>query len=150
LFRENTDPLAGTSATVCGTGSFIHRVGSVLKEEGASVFEIETISIRETTAGIPEDPGAFDWLVFTSSNGIRVFFDEMKKRAYDFRRFGTVKMACIGTGTAESLSGYGFYTDYIPEKYTAKMANPTTVYKLFAIWSKKVKNCFLTLSWVAV
>ena len=104
LFRENTDPLSGTSVTVCGTNSFVHKVGSVLKREGASVFEIETIRIRETTADIPEDPGMFDWLVFTSSNGIRAFFDEMKRRAYDFRRLGTVKMACIGTGTAETLS----------------------------------------------
>ena len=120
LFRENTDPLSGTSVTVCGTNSFVHKVGSVLKREGASVFEIETIRIRETTADIPKDPGMFDWLVFTSSNGIRAFFDEMKRRAYDFRRLGTVKMACIGTGTAETLSGYGFYADFIPEKYTAK------------------------------
>jgi uroporphyrinogen III methyltransferase/synthase len=120
LHRDNTDPLAGTSVTVTGTGSFIHRVASLLKREGASVFGIETISIKETTAGIPDDPGAFDWLVFTSSNGIRVFFDEMKRRAYDLRRLGTVKIACIGTGTAETLSGYGFYADFIPEKYTAK------------------------------
>jgi len=44
----------------------------------------------------------------------------MKRRNYDLRRLGTVKMACIGTGTAETLSGYGFYADLIPEKYTAK------------------------------
>lgn len=120
LYRDNTDPLAGTSVTVCGTGSFIHRAGNVLKRDGASVFGIETIRIEETTAGIPEDPGEFDWLAFTSSNGIRVFLDEMKRRAYDLRRLGAVKIACIGTGTAETLSGYGFYADHVPEKYTAK------------------------------
>ena len=120
LNRECAGPLEGLTVTVTGTDSFIHKVGGLLEREGASVFEIETIRIREKAADIPMDPGAFDWLAFTSSNGIRVFFDEMKRRNYDLRRLGTVKMACIGTGTAETLSGYGFYADLIPEKYTAK------------------------------
>lgn len=120
LCRDNTDLLAGSSVTVTGTESFIRRVRRLLETEGASVCEIETIRISETAEGITEDPGAFDWLAFTSSNGIRVFFDEMKKRACDLRRLGAVKIACIGTGTAETLSGYGFYADFIPEKYTAK------------------------------
>lgn len=120
LYRESTDPLYGMSVSVTGSASFIHRVGSVLKKEGVSVFEVETIRISETPAGIPEDPGAFDWLAFTSSNGIRVFFDEMKRRSYDLRRLGNTKIACIGAGTAETLSGYGIYADYVPEKYTAK------------------------------
>ncbi len=120
LCRDNSDQLKGMSVTVCGTESFTHKVGNLLKKEGASVFEIETIRISETPESIPEEPESFDWLAFTSSNGIRTFFDVMKRRKYDFRRLGTVKMACIGKGTAETLSGYGFYADYIPEKYTAK------------------------------
>lgn len=120
LCRDKAGLLEGMTVTVTGTDSFIHRVGSILRKEGASIYEIETIGIKETAAAIPEDPGAFDWLAFTSSNGIRVFFDEMKRRKYDLRSLGNIKIACIGTGTAETMSEYGFYADHIPDKYTAK------------------------------
>jgi uroporphyrinogen III methyltransferase/synthase len=120
LCNERTDPLAGMTVTVAGTDRFIRKVGSLLEKEGALVFGTEAIVIRETPAGIPEDPGTYNWLAFTSSNGIRVFFNEMKKRNYDFRRLGKVKIACIGTGTAETLSGYGLYADLIPNAFTAK------------------------------
>jgi uroporphyrinogen III methyltransferase / synthase len=61
----------------------------------------------------------YDWLLFTSRNGIRIFFDELRRRRQDVRVLGGMKVACIGSGTAEELADHGIYADFIPTEYTA-------------------------------
>ena len=62
----------------------------------------------------------YTWLVFTSANGVRLFFQGLFKDGRDYRCLGHVKFAVIGDGTGRELSGYGFNADYMPDTYCAK------------------------------
>ena len=68
---------------------------------------------------IPEKPEMFYWLVFTSANGISLFFDTLRARKTDLRVLAGRKIACIGSGTQSKLLEYGFVADLIPAEYSA-------------------------------
>ena len=69
---------------------------------------------------IPEDLSAYDWMVFTSANGVRVFLEELSRRKTDMRRLMHMKIACIGTGTAAELEKVHLYADLVPKGYTSE------------------------------
>jgi len=62
----------------------------------------------------------YNWLVFTSPNGVDIFFKKAKDSLVDYRSFSKVKFAVVGDGTAEALKNNGFIADYKPEKFTTK------------------------------
>ncbi len=57
---------------------------------------------------------AFDWLVFTSVNGVRFFFKRLNTLGSDARTLASVKIATIGKTTAESLAEFGIVADMVP------------------------------------
>ncbi len=113
-------PLKQKSVTVCGTKTFTKKMQAVLEENGAWADTIPLLDIEAVPEEIPECYDNGSWLVFTSSNGIHVFFQALKKRKTDLRSLGAVKFACIGRGTAETMQSYGFTADFIPSKFTAE------------------------------
>lgn len=62
----------------------------------------------------------FDWLVFTSANGVGAFFDRLWSSGGDGRRLAGVRLACIGPATAEALQDQRLRADLIPEAYRAE------------------------------
>jgi uroporphyrinogen III methyltransferase/synthase len=62
----------------------------------------------------------YDWLVFTSPNGVERFFDAFYKAYPDARCLGNAKLAAIGTGTAKKIQEYRFAVDLIPERFVAE------------------------------
>lgn len=112
-------PLKGASVTVTGTRSFADKLEQELLKAGAFVEKCPTIQIRPDEDQIPENYEAYNWLVFTSSNGITTFFDTLKKRKTDHRRIAHLKFGCIGSGTAATLKTYGYMADFVPSDYTA-------------------------------
>ena len=98
-----------------------------LAELGADVVELPTIRIE-----LPEDKREFaehvthaheyDWLIFTSPNGVEHFFDAFFATYPDARSLGNPRIACIGPGTARKLKEYRFTCDLLPEegKYVAE------------------------------
>ena len=60
---------------------------------------------------------AYQWLVFTSPTGVRIFFKEMEKQHKDIRKLGQVRLAVIGSGTAKELEKRGLYPDLVPEEF---------------------------------
>ena len=111
---------SGLSFTVTGSLSFASRLREALEELGGYVNLIDTIRIVPDEDKIPEDIGGYKWLVFTSANGIRTYFDALRRRRTDLRTLGGVNFACIGEGSAGELEKYGFYPDFVPTEYTAK------------------------------
>ncbi|MEG1362520.1 MAG: uroporphyrinogen-III C-methyltransferase, partial [Lachnospiraceae bacterium] len=59
------------------------------------------------------------WIVFTSANGVRIFFETVKKNGMDYRIFSDSKFAVIGNGTRNILREYGFLADFMPDKFYA-------------------------------
>jgi uroporphyrinogen III methyltransferase/synthase len=69
---------------------------------------------------ILQDMGRFDWLVFSSSNGVRFLLDRLLETGYDMRVLGGVRLAAIGPGTAETLRQYHLTVDLQPSEYRAE------------------------------
>ncbi len=62
----------------------------------------------------------YDWIVFTSVNGVRFFFDRLFETGFDARAFGGLRTAAIGPATAGRLFDFGIRTDIIPETFRAE------------------------------
>jgi uroporphyrinogen III methyltransferase/synthase len=102
-------------------GDFAQR----LMELGADVLEVPTIKItppKETDAIVDALLGlnAYDWLVFTSVNGVTAFFDIFFRRFQDMRDIGGVRIAAVGPATAAKLRELHLQVDLTPDEFTAK------------------------------
>ena len=62
----------------------------------------------------------YDWLVFSSSNGVQYLLDRLEQKHGDLRRLGGVRLAAIGPGTAEELARYRLRADLMPDQYRAE------------------------------
>lgn len=113
-------PLEGVRVTVTGTRSFVHRVREQLEESGARAFPFPTVRIVPHEERIPEALSGYGWLVFTSSNGVEIFFDFMKNRKQDIRSLSDLRFAVIGKGTARTLLAHGIRADLVPGEFTAE------------------------------
>jgi len=96
-----------------------------LKELGADVFDYPCIEIKEIMEKdqlneIIADISAYSWLLFTSKNGVDIFFSYLKHQKQDLRILSSCKIAAIGNQTAKALSDYGIIADYVPEIYDGK------------------------------
>lgn len=66
------------------------------------------------------DPAQYSWVVFTSANGVRVFFDYLEARRDDARIFGAAKIAAIGLKTSQALLERSVRADAVPQRYVAE------------------------------
>ena len=62
----------------------------------------------------------YDWIIFTSVNGVKFFFSRLRELKIDIRQMGKAKIAAIGPKTAEALWEKGLLVDVIPEEYQAE------------------------------
>ncbi len=62
----------------------------------------------------------FTHIVFTSANGVDIFFDYLRRSKTDLRSLSNAKFAVIGERTARALSERGFYADLMPGKYDSE------------------------------
>ena len=117
-------PLFGRRIVVTRTREQAGRLSARLRDRGAEVLEIPTIRIAppdpiqpliEAVVGIAE----YDWLVFTSPNGVDAFFSTFFKAFPDVRSIGNVRIAAVGPATAEKVQERHLVVDVMPEKYLA-------------------------------
>ncbi|HEX6961536.1 MAG TPA: uroporphyrinogen-III C-methyltransferase, partial [Lacipirellula sp.] len=66
------------------------------------------------------DLTSFDWLVFSSANGVQYFLDRIEQQGGDMRALTGAKIAAIGPGTADALAAYHLHADLQPEVYRAE------------------------------
>ncbi len=62
----------------------------------------------------------YDWIIFTSGNGVAIFFEALVSLGKDARVFGSAKIAAIGSRTAEKLSRFGIKADFVPSVFTSE------------------------------
>lgn len=111
-------PLLGLRVGVTGTAGFAERLSAALEEAGAVPVDLAFMQVKATQEPLPCLDAA-SWLVFTSPNGVRIFFDKIKEAHTDFRRLCGSHFAVIGPGTKRALEEYGFYADYMPDIFDA-------------------------------
>lgn len=95
-----------------------------LRELGAEVLEIPTITFEPPTRreGIVDallELNSYDWLVFTSPNGVTKFFEYFFRQFHDMRDLGGARIAAIGPGTARKLQELHLQVDLMPEESLA-------------------------------
>jgi uroporphyrinogen III methyltransferase / synthase len=92
---------------------------------GAHCIEIPTIKIQPPLDNARVKDAItriqdYDWLVFTSVNGVKFFFDTLFDMGKDVRVLGHLKFACIGPITKERLGDFGIISDILPETFRAE------------------------------
>ena len=122
---DHIGSLQGKKIGVTGTYELREKMRAYVESKGARLYSLCSMDIKRLPAAreIKKELSVLDtyqWIVFTSANGIKLFFEEAKKCGFDFRKFAGVKFAVIGSGTRHTLSEYGFHADFCPEKYTTK------------------------------
>jgi uroporphyrinogen III methyltransferase/synthase len=118
----DAQPLFGKRVLVTRPAHQADDFAQRLWEVGAEPLVAPTIAI-----GPPDDPQPardavarvreYDWVVFTSRNGVEAFFDTLGELGRDVRAFGDVKIAAIGPKTAEGLANRGIRVDLIPPTF---------------------------------
>lgn len=120
-FQKTTNlPLNNISVTVTGTKNFASALSEKLTAAGAFVNTCPNIDIVPEYSCIPEHFKDYTYLAFTSSNGVKIFFDYLNENKVDYRKISHLKFACIGSGSSHKLAEYGFIADFIPSEFTAK------------------------------
>lgn len=118
-------PLHGQSVLVTRPQEQAFQLCQRLTELGAGcsiqpAISIEPVAdwqpIDEALAGIEQ----FDWLVFSSANGVRFLLERLLAKHGDLRRLSKVKLATIGPRTADELARYHLHSDLAPEQYRAE------------------------------
>ena len=116
--------LLGQRIVVTRTREQASQLTGKLATQGAEVLEIPTIKIVPPTNHGPlieamTGLGEYDWLVFTSPNGVTAFFDYFFKAFDDVRSLGLLRLAAVGPATAAKLKELHLRVDAMPEEYVA-------------------------------
>ncbi len=128
LGEASVKPLSGLTIGITGTPSFTDRLETALKAQGARtipIMEMEVIPEEDpkemTITDLLKQDLPFTWLVFTSVNGVDLFFDIfLKKEKGDLRCLGNLRFAVIGEATRIALQAHGFYADLMPNDYCSE------------------------------
>ena len=96
-----------------------------LTDLGAECLEVPTIQVIppddfESLDTAIENLSTYDWLIFTSVNGVNTFFDRLFAKGMDVRSLHHLQTAVIGPATSERLFNFGIKSDIIPESYRAE------------------------------
>jgi uroporphyrinogen III methyltransferase/synthase len=139
-----TRPLFGKRIVVTRTRSKAGILSAALQSLGADVLEIPTIRIQEPRhrlefGELVQDSHSYDWIVFTSPNGVDAFFNLYYKLYDDARDIGAARIATIGPATAARIRDFHLKVDLQPTEYIAE-----AVVKAFAT-SGSIENLRILL-----
>jgi uroporphyrinogen-III synthase len=118
-------PLSGRRIIVTRTRDQASELTARLSFLGAEVVEIPVIRIsrevsKQTLADVLLELGGYDWLVFTSANGVHHFFGEFFALFDDIRSLGLVRIACVGDSTSKAVADLRLKVECQPKKATAE------------------------------
>jgi uroporphyrinogen III methyltransferase / synthase len=118
-------PLSGQRIVVTRTRKQAGTLTNQLRALGADVFELPTIRIEPPTdlrefAELVQDAHIYDWIIFTSPNGVDAFFEIFYKLYDDAREIGGAKIAAIGPATAQRVRDFHLHVDLQPEEFLAE------------------------------
>jgi uroporphyrinogen III methyltransferase/synthase len=118
-------PLLGKGVVVTRAREQASGLVAMLDDMGACVHQFPTIDIHplddyQDVERAILNLAAYDWLVFTSVNGVKYFWMKLAEAGLDTRILGGCEVAAIGPATAEALADKGVKADFVPEKYVAE------------------------------
>ena len=121
----NKQPLAGRTVVITRARDQADEFVAELEQYGAQVIVCPTIEITD-----PETYGrldeaiehlyGYDWLIFTSVNGVDYFFRRLQDRGHDATGIDELKVCAIGEATAERLRALRVHVDVVPPEFKAE------------------------------
>lgn len=118
-------PLFGKRVVVTRAREQAGQLTEILRQQGAEVIEIPFIQVEpacdpqlvsEVFAGI----AVYEWIIFTSSNGVQNFFDLFYKAYEDIRCLGPMRIAAVGAATAREIKKHKLKVDLVPQQANAE------------------------------
>lgn len=118
-------PLSGCRIVVTRPASRSKKLTRLLQELGAEVMEQPSIrtQLRECVSQLEEALdriAEYDYMVFTSPAGVDYFFALLDRMERDIRCIGMVRLAAIGSATADALKKRGLRVDLVPKRYNSE------------------------------
>lgn len=96
-----------------------------LRNLGANVLSIPTIEIKEISPNEKLDKAIknlkeYNHIVFTSINGVNIFFERLFQLGYDARAIANIKISTVGPSTSDAVRKYGINPDFMPSTYVGE------------------------------
>ncbi|MDI6448192.1 uroporphyrinogen-III C-methyltransferase [Anaerobaca lacustris] len=110
-----------TTRDTAGNAEFAKKI----LDRGGNPVAFSTIAIQPLTDSneflrVLTHLGDYDWVIFTSPNGVRIFFEAMAALGKDARVFASKRLATLGVKTAATLAQYGIKADFVPTVFTGR------------------------------
>ena len=116
--------LSGKRILVTGSRNMADSLEKEFEQYGGETIAIslvETIPDYSDCDDIFNNLEKYSWFIFTSANGVNIFFDRLRDLRVDIRKLANARFAVVGTSTKKALGKYGLYADFIPSKFTSKI-----------------------------
>jgi len=118
-------PLAGQRIMITRPRERAEELAAPLRALGAETVELPTIAIEDPADWASLDAALqalprYDWLIFTSANGVRKLLERMAARGLDKRSLAAARFCAIGPATAAELRRHSLRVDKMPDEYVAE------------------------------
>ncbi len=119
-------PLFGKRILVTRSRAQASKLTAGLEDLGADCLEAPAIRIQPPADGYAAldkaigGLGDFDWIIYTSANGVEHFFNRLSEAGLDSRSLCGKKICAIGSATAQALAAHGIKADVVPDEYRAE------------------------------
>ena len=123
FFNKLKLPLSGKNILLTATRTLAEKMAKRFKDTGANICEMSLIAIKEIEIEkerLLSEINDSTHILFTSSNGVDIFFEQIKRCGMDIRSLYNKKICVIGSGSGEALNKYGVNADFIPSKFDSK------------------------------
>ncbi|KUG21941.1 uroporphyrinogen-iii methyltransferase / uroporphyrinogen-iii synthase [hydrocarbon metagenome] len=121
----DSKPLFGKGVVITRPEKQADDLAQLLIKEGANPIHFPTIKIipppnwRDLDAAIKKLE-EYEWLIFTSANGVTYFFERLFAKNKDIRDLRGVKICCIGPATAQQVQNKGIRVDLVPKEFISE------------------------------
>jgi uroporphyrinogen III methyltransferase / synthase len=109
-----------------------------LAVHGATAEEVPTIAVEPPRSPTQMEravkglvDGRYQWVVFTSTNAVRAVWEKFAEFGLDARAFSGVKIACVGTATAEKVRDFGIVPDLVPDALESQESSSEGLLSIF-------------------
>ncbi|MEE8318863.1 MAG: uroporphyrinogen-III C-methyltransferase [Dehalococcoidales bacterium] len=100
-------------------------LSKLLSERGAQPIELPAIDVQPINDNTELDRAidamdSYQWVLFTSVNGVEAFFERLNNLKFDSRALGGKIVGAIGSATASALETKGIIPDFVPDTFTSE------------------------------
>ncbi|MDQ5987876.1 MAG: uroporphyrinogen III methyltransferase / synthase [Syntrophus sp. SKADARSKE-3] len=120
-----TKPLFGKGIVITRPEAQAESLSDLLLDMGARAIHFPTIRIVAPESWTDCDNAlaqlqTYQWMIFTSANGVRFFFERLQASGHDIRDLKDIRFCTIGPATAEAIKKMGLRVDLIPREYISE------------------------------